>query len=93
MHAPGNYRVRVTRLDAGSFADTSNNLFAIREPVTIYYVNDATVESGDWTTAAGNDANDGLSPATPKASIRAMLEAYDLGPGRHRSASTRARTT
>ena len=37
--------------------------------------------TGDWTTAPGNDANDGLSPATPKASIRSVLEAYDLRPG------------
>ncbi|MEX2185792.1 MAG: right-handed parallel beta-helix repeat-containing protein [Pirellulales bacterium] len=78
---PGNYRVRVTRLDAGNQSDTSNNPFAIPAPVNIYYVNDATAEAGDWTTAPGNDANDGFSPATPKASIRAMLEAYDFGPG------------
>ena len=37
--------------------------------------------AGDWTTTAGNDANDGLSPATPKSSIRAVLEAYDLDAG------------
>ena len=41
----------------------------------------ATVQPGDWTTAAGNDANDGLTPGTPKASLRALLEAYDLEPG------------
>jgi len=31
-----------------------------------------------WTTAPGNDANDGLTPGTPKASIGAMLAAYQL---------------
>jgi parallel beta-helix repeat protein len=78
---PGNYRIRVTRLDAGSVADTSNALFSIPAPVHLYYVNDNTVVAGDWTTAPGNDANNGLTPATPKASIRALLDAYDLGPG------------
>ena len=31
---------------------------------------------GDWTTAAGNDANDGLSPATPK--IVSMHDANEV---------------
>ncbi|HVT30147.1 MAG TPA: right-handed parallel beta-helix repeat-containing protein, partial [Lacipirellulaceae bacterium] len=78
---PGDYRIRVTRLDAGSTTDTSNGLFSIPAPIHLYYVNDGTVSVGDWTTAPGNDANDGLSPATPKASIQALLNAYDLGPG------------
>ena len=50
-------------------------------PVNVYYVNDATVEPGDWTTSPGDDANDGLTPATPKSSIRRVLEAFDLGAG------------
>ena len=78
---PNIYKIRVTRLDAGSVADVSNDFFTIPAPVTMYYVNDSTVEPGDWTTAPGDDGNDGLTPATPKASIRALLEAYDLGPG------------
>ena len=36
---------------------------------------------GDWTTAAGDNANDGLTPATPKASIGGVLAAYHLNPG------------
>ena len=35
----------------------------------------------DWTTAPGDNANDGLTPATPKASIQAVLNAYHLQPG------------
>src|SRR5205823_26012 len=61
--------------------DVSNAPFSVAGKTTIYYVNDATVQGGDWTTAAGDDAHDGLSPATPKASIRALLQAYDLGTG------------
>ncbi len=70
---PGtNYRIRVTRVGT-AVTDTSNAAFTVTLPITVYYVNDATVEAGDWTTAPGNDANDGLSAATPKSSIRAVL--------------------
>lgn len=78
---PKNYLARVTRLDLGGVIDASSAPFTVPAPVSAYYVNDGTVNAGDWTTAPGDDANDGLSPATPKASIRALLEAYDLGPG------------
>ena len=44
------YRIRVT---AGSLADESNGDFAITAPVQIYYVNDASVSLGDWTTGRG----------------------------------------
>ncbi len=78
---PSNYKVRVTRLDAGMISDMSNSQFTVPAPVSVFYVNDSTVNAtGDWTTAPGNDGNDGLSPATPKASLRALLDAYDLGP-------------
>lgn len=73
------YRVRVTR--NGVLSDSSNAVFTVAGSVNAYYVNDGTVEAGDWTTAPGNDANDGLSPSTPKASVRSILEAYDLGSG------------
>ncbi len=73
-----NYFVRVTR---GAWSDVSNASFSISAPITLFYVNDAAMAEGDWTTAPGDDANDGLSPATPKASVRALLETYDFGPG------------
>ena len=37
--------------------------------------------AGRLDHGAGSDANDGLTPATPKASIQAVLAAYDLSPG------------
>ena len=38
--------------------------------------------AGDqYTSAIGNDGNDGLTAATPKASIRAILETYNLDAG------------
>jgi parallel beta-helix repeat protein len=46
-----------------------------------YYVNDATLTYDNWCTAIGNDANDGLSPSTPKATVRNVLDEYNLEPG------------
>jgi autotransporter-associated beta strand protein len=81
LTAASDYLVRVTRTDGAGTSDTSNAPFTFSLPINIYYVNDSTVTGGDWTTAAGNDANDGLSPATPKASLSVLLATYDLGPG------------
>ena len=68
-------------MTAGTLVDESNADFAIAAAVHIYYVNDNSVSLGDWTTAVGDDTNDGLSPATPKASIRSILESYQFGTG------------
>jgi len=78
------YRIKVTRADNAALVDASNVPFEITEPIAYYYVNiagDSEFSDNEYTTAAGNDANDGLSAATPKASIRAVLNAYDLDPG------------
>lgn len=47
----------------------------------ICYVNDSSISNDEWASAPGHEANDGLSPATPKASVQAILAAYDLEPG------------
>ncbi|MBI84895.1 MAG: hypothetical protein CMJ81_17005, partial [Planctomycetaceae bacterium] len=74
-----NYFIRVSQSGSN---DVSNTAFSITAPITVYYVNDATVNvEGDLTTAAGDDLNDGLSLDSPKASIRAVLETFDLGVG------------
>lgn len=79
---PGaNYRIRVTSVTTSGLVDISDQRFTISQPVSVFYVNDNTVEAGDWTTAPGNDANSGLSPNAPKATIQALLSAYALGPG------------
>src|SRR5207237_6284410 len=72
---------RVTRNDVPAISDISDSTFSIAVASPLYYVNDSTVQAGDFTTQPGNDANDGLTPATPKASLQAILNAYDLGPG------------
>ena len=76
-----NYQIRVTETGSSSLSDTSDNTFSIVKAAGIYYVNDGAVAPGDLTTAPGNDANNGLTPATPKASIQSVLSSYTLNPG------------
>jgi len=72
------YAVRITSVTAPAVLAVSE-LFSVGEPIAAYYVNDTYSPGEDeYTAAAGDDANDGLSPSTPKASIRAIIEQYDL---------------
>jgi hypothetical protein len=49
--------------------------------VTIpYFVNDASTNGDVYCTARGDEDNDGLTPATPKDSLQAILDAYQLAP-------------
>ena len=75
------YLIRVTRNDGSGLFDLSDQPFSIRTPISVYYVNDGTVAAGDLTTAVGNDANSGLGPDSPKASISAVLNAFVMKPG------------
>jgi hypothetical protein len=79
--AEGSYDVVATATDtAGNVGvDTSINELTILW--FAYYVNDEATTNDIWTTAVGNDANDGRTPATPKATIQAIFDAYDLGAG------------
>ncbi len=81
--APGdNYVIEVTR-DDGSGVFGVSQPFTIVAPAQVYYVNGPTVTPGGYTTAPGSDANDGLTPATPMASIGDVLHAYRPQPRRH----------
>jgi len=76
------YAVRVSSIDTPAVTDTSSAVFEVADPITAYYVDDASDAGDEYTPGAvGNDANDGLSPLTPKATIRAIVETYDLEPG------------
>ncbi len=78
---PGSYQLRVTTSD-GLLSDTSDTPFTVTLPIRIYYVDDASNTNDEYTPdSIGNDANDGLSALTPKASIQALLAQYDLGAG------------
>jgi hypothetical protein len=60
---------------------TSESCFVLHNDGIAYYVNDELWSSGDYCTAAGDDANDGLSPKTPKRNLEAILDTYNLEPG------------
>jgi parallel beta-helix repeat protein len=75
------YAIRISSVDIPSVADASDFLFSVTQPISFYYVNDNSLTGDEYTTAIGSDSNDGLTPATPKASIKAVVEAYDLEPG------------
>ncbi len=81
---PGNnYALRITSLDDPSVIALVSP-FSISAPVSNYYVNiagDTNLLDNLYTTAAGSDANDGLTPGTPMASIGAVLNAYSLKAG------------
>uniref|UniRef100_UPI00356B3B79 right-handed parallel beta-helix repeat-containing protein n=1 Tax=Stieleria sp. TaxID=2795976 RepID=UPI00356B3B79 len=80
--AADDYRIQIDRSVGGpALSDASDASFSITEPISFYYVNDADVSGDVYTTAVGNDANDGLAPDRPKASIRSVIESYSLGPG------------
>jgi parallel beta-helix repeat protein len=79
---PGGYFVSITT-DVNGQTDRSNAAFSISGPVSAYYVNiagDVDLADNEYTTEPGDDGNDGLTPATPKASLAALLAAYDLEP-------------
>ncbi|MEO1530467.1 MAG: right-handed parallel beta-helix repeat-containing protein, partial [Planctomycetota bacterium] len=48
---------------------------------TVYFINDDDPNGDTYTSAIGDDRNDGRSPATPMRTLSALLEAYDLSEG------------
>ena len=76
---PGtNYLVRVSKTD-GSAMDVADAAFEVSAsgPRT-YYVNDTNTLNDVFCSAAGSAANDGLSAATPKDSVQAILDTYNV---------------
>ncbi|MCB1133546.1 MAG: right-handed parallel beta-helix repeat-containing protein, partial [Verrucomicrobiae bacterium] len=81
--AGGEYALRIVSVDFPA-VEAILATFAVSPPVSDYYINiDSDPNLGDnvYTTATGSDANDGLSAATPMATLGALLAAYDLKPG------------
>jgi endoglucanase len=72
------YRLRVSWCDDPILHDVLGSDFRLRH---VYYVNDSSTNLTVWCSAPGNDANDGLTPATPKATVQAVLAAADLASG------------
>ncbi len=67
--------------DDASVADTNDTPFALRNFEHEFYVNDADTTDDVYCSAIGSDANDGLTPATPKRTIQALFDMYDLEGG------------
>ena len=59
----------------------SDQPFQITNAGHDYYVNDNSTTGDAFTTAVGDNANSGKSPAAPMASLQALLNAYRLGAG------------
>jgi len=74
-------RVRVTCNRDGGITDAGNADFTIANHGIDYFVNDASVSNDVYCTAAGHAANDGLTPASPKTRIQAVIDRYDLASG------------
>ncbi len=77
--ALGRWRIRCVEdpeIGAISFAP-----FVLRNGGTIpYYVNDSSTNGDMYCSAVGKDSNNGLTTNTPKASVQAILDTYDLDP-------------
>ena len=78
--APGSDYVIQVSADAAAVTGLSAT-FSVSTRIHDYYVNDGSTTGDQYSTAIGNDANDGLTPATPKATIQGIIEAYTLGAG------------
>ena len=77
---PGTYYLHVYATDGtGNTYSLSIDASAASD-TRVFYVNDSDSTADVYTLAPGDDANDGLSPTTPKASVQSVLADYDLGP-------------
>ncbi|MEL6106827.1 MAG: right-handed parallel beta-helix repeat-containing protein [Planctomycetota bacterium] len=75
------YRIRLVSNDPSGVTAEHRNSVQVVSTGTQFYVNDASTTDDVYTTAVGQNRNDGLSPGSPMADLRALVQAYDLGPG------------
>ena len=80
---PGLYYIKVQAGPAHP-NDTNNYSLSVDplDPAThrVFYVNDQSGTDDYYALAPGDDANSGLSPYAPKASVQRVLAEYTLGP-------------
>src|SRR5262249_19098221 len=74
-------RVQVSLVGSAAVFDRSTEPFAVPENTDTFYVNDATVNPGDLTTAPGSNRNTGKLPSSPKPNPNNILRIYSVGPG------------
>jgi parallel beta-helix repeat protein len=73
-----NYLVRISKTDGAAMNVLAGAFGVSASGPRTYYVNDTNTLNDVFCTAAGNAANDGLSAATPKDSIQAILDTYNV---------------
>ncbi|MBI4556403.1 MAG: PKD domain-containing protein [Candidatus Hydrogenedentes bacterium] len=64
----------------GVFILVGGTLIAATAQGAFYYVNDASALNDVYCTNPGNNFNDGTTPGTPKLTIQAIIDRYDLEP-------------
>lgn len=69
---------RITSLDDYSIRDQAGPFMLKNGGMIPFYVNDTNMTGDVYCTAIGDDINDGLTPETPKASLQAIFDSYDL---------------
>jgi parallel beta-helix repeat protein len=75
------YKIRISSNDDANASIESDGWFYVHNGPIHYYVNDDSTDLDEWCTGIGDDANDGLTPATPKATLQSIIDTYDLEPG------------
>lgn len=75
------YYYRAYATNSGGFAWATATAIFSTVAAFDYYVNNGGTSGDMYCTAIGNDSKDGRSPATPKASLQAIVDTYDLQPG------------
>src|SRR5213079_150730 len=73
--------IRIRSQSRPGITDVSHSTFVIGSATQKFYVNDDSTAGDQYTTAVGNNANSGTTPADPMASLSALLAAYELGFG------------
>lgn len=80
---PGTYLIHIFSADGVNSPTKDYNLRITTAPSSttrVFYANDEETLGDFYAECAGNDANDGLTPQTPKRSVQSLLAQYDLAP-------------
>jgi len=70
--------LRATANDIDATQGTMTDVFSLLLDDNTYYINDSSQTGDQYTSAVGDNANHGLTPDRPMASLRALLDRYDF---------------
>src|SRR5258706_1167949 len=73
---PGSYLLKVASNQVPAVQDASDGTFQIANAGHSFYINDGFTAGDQYTSAIGNDANDGKSASSPMATLSALIAAY-----------------